>query len=384
MRNIYICIFLSFLFVSCFESKKKENMISIDANRIKAIKFDELFNNIKIYPLLTSDSSLISQIQKVIYWNDELYILDRKQKAILIFDLKGKFHRKLRKIGRGPGEYLDIADFTLNPYNSNIEFVDGQNLFVYDNIGYFINKVKITNEKLKAVNEIEIISNDIIFFLMHDSYSQSAFYSVKNKEIIKTQEIYPQWLKEKIPFTVYDKLYRNGNEIIYVEGFSNKVYNINENGINLKYEWNFGRYNFEYEKSPLSKMIKTATSEDIMNNHKPFVENYITLFRHNIENNKYILTDFLFKGIPASLLYNKNNENYLLFNGAFSELLFNSIVEFFEDEKLSIFIEPKTLKELPKDWFSVTNQEIIDKISISDNPVILTLSFKNNLLDEIH
>lgn len=384
MSKIYLCVVLSLLFVSCFESKEKKYIISIDTNRIKTIKLDELFSEIEINPLHTSDSSLISEIIKIIFWKDELYILDRKQKAILIFDVNGRFYRKLRKVGRGPGEYLDIADFTINPYNNNIELVDGQNLYVYDNIGRFINRVKIACEKFIAVNEIEIISNDIIFFLKHDSYNLSALYSRKNKKIIKTIEIYPQWLKEKIPFTVYDKLYRNGNEINYVEGFSNKVYKINENGFILKYEWDFGKYNFEYEKPPLSDLIKSATSEDIMNNHKPYVENYITLFRHNIENSKFILTDFLFKGVPASLLYNKNNGRYLLFNGAFSQNLFNSIVNFLGNEKLTIIIEPKTLKELPKDWFSSTNQKIIDEVNISDNPVILTLSFKNNLLNSIN
>jgi len=384
MRKILICIFLSLLLFSCFESRKKENLTYIDANRIKTIKLDEVFTKMEINPLHTNDSSLISSIEKIIHWNNELYIFDRNQKAILIFKDDGGYSRKLRNVGRGPGQYLDIADFTINPYNNNIEFVDGRCLYIYDNFGRFIKKIEIANEKLKAVNKLEIINKDIIFFFFHPLSNKCVFYSRKASKILEIKNIYPEWAKEYIQFVPENGLYRNGNEINSFEAFSNKVYKIVENDFILKYEWDFGKYNFEYEEPSLSNLIKSTKGEYFTTNWKSFVNNFVILFKHNIENNKFIFTDFFFNGEPCSLLYNKVSKNYLMFNGKFSKLIYISHVIFFGDEKLVIFIDPKYLKELPKDWFSEANQKIIDKVNIFSNPVILTLSFKQNLLEEIN
>jgi hypothetical protein len=384
MRNIYIYIFFSLLLTSCFDSKKKENLIFIDVNRIKAITPNEVFTKTEINPLYTSDSSLISRIDKVIHLNNEIYILDKQQKAILIFDDNGRFSRKLRNVGRGPGQYLDIADFTINPYNNNIEFVDGRSLYIYDKFARFIKKIEIVNDKLKAVNRLEIINNDIIFFVYHSSSNMCIYYSRKSNKILAIKNIYPQWVKENLQFAAENGLYRSENEIIFFEAFSNKVYKVVKNDFILKYEWDFGKYNFKFEKPPLSGLIKSTKGEYILKNWETITHNYIFLFRHNIENNKYIFTDFFFNGESSTLLYNKVSRNYLMFKGNLSKSIYLSPVIFWGEEKLAIFIEPKNLKEIPKDFFSEANKKIIDKINISDNQVILILDFKKKLLENIH
>ena len=384
MRNLYISILISLIsliFISCSDTTKKENVIFIDAKKVEQINLNEIFTKVKIIPLQSGDSSLISEIRNVTYWKDEFYILDTNQKSILVFNTLGRFSRKLHKVGKGPGEYLEIADFAINPYNNNIELVDGRSLYSYDKNGNFENKERIINDEFRSANEFEIINDNIIFFLQHPNSNISVFYSRKDKKIIKTLKIYNDWVKKALPFTADDRLYRYGGDINYLEGFSNKVYKIVENGYVLKYEWDFGKYNFEYENPALEDKIRSTKPIDFLKNYKLNTKDYITLFRNNIENNKFILTDFLFKSNPGSLLYNKINGNYFLFTGSLSNLLYYSIIAFCGDENLVIFIDPVRLKELPKDWFSVPNQKLIDEVNISDNPVLITLYFKKDLLN---
>jgi len=380
MKKIITIAFLIIIFFSCSESRDSNKKIYIDTSTIKPGRPDEFFDNIEINPLSTKETSLISHVRKIIYQDMELYVFDQYQGEILVFDIKGEFRRKLKKIGKGPGEYLGIVDFTINPYNNNIELLDGYNLYIYSNDCNFIEKIKLRNAELKAVNELEIIDDDKIVFSQGGTHSLYVIYSMKNRKIIKSQEIYPIWLEKKMMFNTIHSLYRNGPIINYLEGWSNKVYSINADGFRLKYEWDFGKYNFDFEESSLSNLIKNSTVNELTRNHNVFLDKYILQFNHNLENDKFILTSFLFKGNPASLLYNKKTGKYILFNDKLSFLLFTSTVEFISEDKLIVIVEPKNLKELPMDWFPSDSQKLIKDINILNNPVVLNLTLKKDLL----
>ena len=378
----YICLYiiLGYIMLSCSRIKDVNEKTTIDIAKIQEVNIFDLFDSIRINAMQTDNSCQISQIRKIIYWDKELYVFDKKQKAILIFKTNGEFSRKIHNIGKGPGEYLNIEDFTLNPYNRNIEFVDGYNLYVYKNDGQFINKVRIANNEIKSCNEIMIMNSDTIVFTGPSRKNIITLYSRKNQKAHNIQEIYPSWIKEKMPVNPNVRFYRNGSIVNYLEGFSNKVYSVNSNGFTIKYEWDFGKYNFNFEKQELSNLIQSSSLKEIMNNFESFTSKYVIQFTHNVENNTYILTDFLLKGIPATLIYNKVNKKYLVFNGELSNLIFSSQIEFIGEDKLIIVIDPIKIKNLPKNWFSKTNQEIINELNISSNPIILKLNIKKSLL----
>jgi hypothetical protein len=45
---------------------------------------------------------------------DVMYILDKRNSSIVMFDVNGNYLNQLDRRGNGPGEYLDIADFTVS------------------------------------------------------------------------------------------------------------------------------------------------------------------------------------------------------------------------------------------------------------------------------
>lgn len=80
-------------------------------------------NVVDYIALETSESSLIASLTKVIAHDDLIYIWDRIQKKVLMFDTKGRFVKSIHKIGQGPGEYTEPFDMDVDPQG---------NVYVYD------------------------------------------------------------------------------------------------------------------------------------------------------------------------------------------------------------------------------------------------------------
>ncbi len=82
-------------------------------------------SRVKLIPLETTEESFLGNIYKVQQLNNEFYILDNNRRDIKVFNNKGKYVRKLSKMGKGPGEYFTISDF----------YIDNKKLYVLANQG---------------------------------------------------------------------------------------------------------------------------------------------------------------------------------------------------------------------------------------------------------
>ena len=71
----------------------------------------EAFEVAYYLPLETNDSCLLSRIERIIFENNLLFILDDNDKVITIFDHTGKFINRIQHAGNGPNEYYRIGSF---------------------------------------------------------------------------------------------------------------------------------------------------------------------------------------------------------------------------------------------------------------------------------
>ena len=111
-------IFFVIIFIACNTAKQPENEIQIDINEAKQIDFSDWFSDVDLIPLETNKSSLLYEVYKLIYEDNRFYISDMRQGAVFVFDDKGKFlFSTLPFIGQGPGEYIGMADFCINPFS---------------------------------------------------------------------------------------------------------------------------------------------------------------------------------------------------------------------------------------------------------------------------
>jgi hypothetical protein len=74
---------------------------------------DDFFDDGYSVTLATGSEYLIRNIDKILIESDTIYILDKRNASIALFDINGNYLNQLKRIGSGPGEYLDIADFII-------------------------------------------------------------------------------------------------------------------------------------------------------------------------------------------------------------------------------------------------------------------------------
>lgn len=100
---INFIIFLSVINLSSCQSLDKKEIdktIFVDPMHAVSLDIGKSIGEARIVPLETSQESLIIYPDKVIEIQENIYILDKQQDAILLFNKNGKFIKKLIAVGK--------------------------------------------------------------------------------------------------------------------------------------------------------------------------------------------------------------------------------------------------------------------------------------------
>jgi hypothetical protein len=187
----YFCILIMLFLLSCsFKQdikplqKATYHIIDLDGKREKRIHLSSIFKKeVKTIILETVENCLISDISNLQVFEDHFYILDAIQAmALLVFDRDGRFVRKIGNLGRGPGEYSDISDFTIDAENKHIYILDRLRVHKYHITGAYINTIEIKSIRVSA-NFIQYYGGKL--------YSDAYGYSANNGGYL-LQEIDPE------------------------------------------------------------------------------------------------------------------------------------------------------------------------------------------------
>jgi hypothetical protein len=87
----------------------------------KNVTLTDLAIDHKYIQLETNESFLVGSVSKIRFLKDRIFLLDSKgAKALFIFDTSGNFIRKIRNHGRGPGQFQEPADFSINHHRDKL------------------------------------------------------------------------------------------------------------------------------------------------------------------------------------------------------------------------------------------------------------------------
>lgn len=138
-----LLLLLSLVYIGCQNNTVTNRGIPV--HKIKTVNNervllipDSIFSDVKYVKLETSDNVLIQEVNKIIT-DKNIYVLDRKQNTVFIFDFNGKLIDKISKQGNGPDEYYFLSDFMvkddkvyiLSPSNFKIMIYDLANNYKY-------------------------------------------------------------------------------------------------------------------------------------------------------------------------------------------------------------------------------------------------------------
>lgn len=308
-KNIVIFICFCFCFVTCKQADiKKQASCVLVINNVKQndpILYSSIFKNLDIVPLETNDICLISRITSMRYEDNKFFIFDSDQETIFIFDNKGGFINKIRKRGGGPGEYTTIGGFDVDSKNKLICLSSRNKLIYYDYQGTFIK-----DEPMTKCNDL-ILSDKYVL-----AYTGFMHSNINGKErdcmlVVKDRET--SVIKGYIPFDMQKiggtyRTYQQSkafarfkDEILFFYPLSNDVYVIKGDSVSIKYTLNFGEN--KENNLPYDYFDKFKTPDDAFDNLRN--TNYAYGFNSCWENKWYFSIDVLLVGNLLNCMYDK-------------------------------------------------------------------------------
>lgn len=137
--------------------------LTIDPDKIPAVPFDSLMDDVKFVRLQTDDRCLVGVVDQFICTDNYIFIMDRESaRAVFCFDMQGRFVRKIGRTGSGSGEYVRLCNIALSADKEHLIIVDwAGKLLYYDFYGNLVKAVKVDIGKL-PFDSIEEIDNQII------------------------------------------------------------------------------------------------------------------------------------------------------------------------------------------------------------------------------
>lgn len=252
MNKAINCMFIILAFVMCISCGSYNtatmyadaDTISIDgATKCDSLIFSDFFKAPKVVLLETKPECVVQNIRSLEIYKEDIYILDDRANKLYIFDGNGKFKRTISSPGRGHGEYMKLADFSIDRTKEVIYLLDEAT----DEI------LKFSLDDYKFLSSIKAVQNGYLTYCMQEIGGKIYLNrsSVLEKEKYELREIDERNGKQVGKFLKSDD-YNNGwnfplslehsnfysknsQSPKYIGLFSNLIMNVTADGVSAAY-----------------------------------------------------------------------------------------------------------------------------------------------------
>lgn len=252
MNKAINCMFIILVFVMCISCGSYNtatmyadaDTISIDgATRCDSLLFSDFFKAPKVVLLETKPECVVQNIRSLEIYKEDIYILDDRANKLYVFDGNGKFKRTISSPGRGHGEYMKLADFSIDRTKEIIYLLDEAT----DEI------LKFRLDDYKFLSSIKAVQNGYLTYCMQEIGGKIYLNrsSVLEKEKYELREIderngkqVGKFLKSddynhgwNFPLSLeHSNFYsKNSQSPKYIGLFSNLIMNVTADGVFAAY-----------------------------------------------------------------------------------------------------------------------------------------------------
>lgn len=252
MNKAINCMFIILVFVMCISCGSYNtatmyadaDTISIDgATRCDSLIFSDFFKAPKVVLLETKPECVVQNIRSLEIYKEDIYILDDRANKLYVFDGNGKFKRTISSPGRGHGEYMKLADFSIDRTKEIIYLLDEAT----DEI------LKFRLDDYKFLSSIKAVQNGYLTYCMQEIGGKIYLNrsSVLEKEKYELREIDERTGKQVGKFLKSDdynhgwnfplslehsNFYsKNSQSPKYIGLFSNLIMNVTADGVSAAY-----------------------------------------------------------------------------------------------------------------------------------------------------
>lgn len=252
MNKAINCMLIILAFVICISCGSYNtatmyadaDTISIDgATRCDSLLFSDFFKAPKVVLLETKPECVVQNIRSLEIYKEDIYILDDRANKLYVFDGNGKFKRTISSPGRGHGEYMKLADFSIDRTKEVIYLLDEAT----DEI------LKFRLDDYKFLSSIKAVQNGYLTYCMQEIGGKIYLNrsSVLEKEKYELREIderngkqVGKFLKSddynhgwNFPLSLeHSNFYsKNSQSPKYIGLFSNLIMNVTADGVSAAY-----------------------------------------------------------------------------------------------------------------------------------------------------
>ncbi|WP_373523929.1 6-bladed beta-propeller [Aquiflexum sp.] len=384
MNRLIINLLLILVFFSCSDQKKTKDLsedFKILSEKVinfrdesKLVKLSEITKESPNFIFLeTTENSLIGRIDKIIFYNEFIFILDSFiAEAILIFNKEGKFIKKLSSQGEGPDQYKKPLDF----------FVENEKIWILDNG----REIKVFDIKGDLMDIIKIKSLSAIKFQKSNDSSVFSFVSgdiddnliVTDKDLNRINSRFP-YINRDVDKVIINPIYKqyDSGEIIYRRNYNDTLYSIDKFGSIRPYKFiNYGSNGIDHKT--FSSIKSSIMPNDLLDKFA-----YTTYFSENLKN-EYLV--FSFKDDYWISVYDKKNETSILFTyeNYLNDLTYekDSYAIGTTKEELIFLVIPQSLKAHEEKIIANANNKFppefyqnIKNVSPDDNPILMLVKY---------
>lgn len=263
LRKICILSLLfSLLLIGC-NNKIEESPIIENSTKVIKPQTDytqpdiaAILDTVRFVKLELTEKSIIGDINKLIVFEDHIYILDKLTSSLFVFNMDGKFISKIARVGHGPGEYTQLDFFDIDFENRQIVLTDlmGYRILRYNLEGNFISAKKIPFwiEGIAPIFDKETVvysnyrDNKHLFkqeynvFYLDSLMQVSKAYFPYNSSNFNNPEI-------KFITPQAGSFYSYNQNQYFFSPFQVRVYQVTKEGLHSRYLFDFGEKSFNKE-----------------------------------------------------------------------------------------------------------------------------------------
>ena len=365
--------------------------INISLFKPDPIDVNTLFSDVGFIKLDTTPNAFMSMPFALRVYKDHIYILDRgRPRGVFMFDMSGKFIRKIGVLGRGPRELLSMSSIEIDYLRDRLYITDnsGHQSMAFDLEGNYLFTVPLGD----AGGFISITSSGNI---VHESFNSSFgfdFKKMEQRENIKILDTMGNLLFKGFDYNHSRKinaifktlsLNKQGN-VSFAPMFRDTIYSVSESSITPLYAFDFSKVKgITKERSDTYKSDQDMTADLSKNG-------YVCIGGAHIDSPDVFYAQLGFSTDRAHLFYDKVSSathivklndfsvigTRVLFNGSSSAWLPYSVEDFNDGYFYGIFydFQQVILSDSNIDKGTI-NRQLFD-IMNSDGSSLIVIYFK--------
>lgn len=362
------------LFIVFFSCKNSETPKVLDVPKIELSDIDDAFfkwenvtSTIECVALETNTNSEIGSLHKGLVYEKTFFLFDLFNRRFQVFDEQGNWKHSFQK-GKGPGEILDMRDFS-----------------IYDNKLYILDYLKI---HIFNVNNFDFVETETLKVPKDKGFNPDGIACFGKGNYFLWNSTSDEWDKSKGNYYCLYKM-RNSNilEKLYKYQYKTSMgaFFQNKEKCYLKPSpWSYSIVEIKAKDKEIAPVIDLDFGDKAINLEKYIAE--ISKTKMNEINCFFGISDIYQMGStlfftcigPQSKLYqgliNKNTLEVIQF-GRFKPG--TPFIFYANDEWIYGYLNASVLIELsndePANPFVVAAKSIIEKLNVASNPIIVKM-----------